>query len=110
MHIVDSASIRGRRMTQQLRRFKSIGLVARILARSREVSNDMVRISFDRSPWHAEKVGEMLEISTSTAIRLSSFFEIPWSVRPDCLVTDEDSAMEIQGTTGAAYQDTVLIG
>jgi hypothetical protein len=97
-------------MKQLAAKLNRLGLIFRTIRRSDDISNDAIRLAFDPSPWYRENSDEMLRVSTATAARLSKYFDIPWRSQADCYVTDRETSIEIQGTHGAAYRNSVLIG
>lgn len=82
----------------------------RCLRQSDFVESDRLTLYYPRQEWFAENAAAMLRIAGDAAERLEAKFGLRLPCAATVMVTDPESAIAIQGVTGAAYHRLTVIG
>src|SRR5713226_4426244 len=78
-------------------------------ARSDRCQSGPIRLYYPRASWYAENAQEMLGILGEAGTRLEQALGLRLPLT-SCYVVEPETAVAIQGTTGAAYRRSVIIG
>jgi hypothetical protein len=81
----------------------------RIIVRDEQIREGSLTLLYPPGTWYAEHAGEMLRLLVDTTGQLERSLGLTLPTT-DCFVSDPETAMRIQGTTGMAYGHSTLIG